>query len=104
MKITIAAFSPCADETIAGELEQLMYFYCSEFPKLYPTVSIKPKNALHASFTQANNSFLDLCGIKIQCGLKLNMGGSRIIGGKKLHKPPIFFGRETLANCIWHTT
>ena len=31
MKITIAAFSPCADETMAGELEQLMYSYCSEF-------------------------------------------------------------------------
>ena len=43
MKITIAVFSPCADETMAHELEQLMYSYCSEFPKLYPTVSIKPK-------------------------------------------------------------
>ena len=28
---------------MAGELEQLMYSYCSEFPKLYPSVSIKPK-------------------------------------------------------------
>ena len=43
MKITIAAFSPCADETMAGELEQLMYSNCSEFPKLYLTMSIKPK-------------------------------------------------------------
>ena len=43
MKITIAAFSPYADETMVGELEQLMYSYCSEFCKLYPTVSIKPK-------------------------------------------------------------
>ena len=43
MKITIAAFSPYADETMPGELEQLMYSYCSGFHKLYPTVSIKPK-------------------------------------------------------------
>ena len=43
MKITIAAFSPCADETMAGELEQLMYSYSSEFPKIYLTMSIKPK-------------------------------------------------------------
>ena len=43
MKITIAAFSPYADETTAGELEQLMYSYCTEFNKLYPGMSIKPK-------------------------------------------------------------
>ena len=36
MKITIAAFSPYADETTVGELEQLMYSYCTEFHKLYP--------------------------------------------------------------------
>ena len=43
MKMTIAAFSPYADETMAGEMEQLMYSYCSEFPKLYLMMSIKPK-------------------------------------------------------------
>ena len=43
MKMTITAFCPYADETTAGELEQLMYSYCTEFPKLYPGVSIKPK-------------------------------------------------------------
>ena len=43
MKITIAAFSPYTDETMVGELEQLMYSYCTEFHKLYPGMSIKPK-------------------------------------------------------------
>ena len=56
MKITIASFSHCADETMAGELEQLMYSYCSEFLKLYPTHVNETQNALHASFTQAKNS------------------------------------------------
>ena len=49
MKITITAFSPYADETTAGDLEQFMYSYCTEFPKLYPGVSNKIQNALHAS-------------------------------------------------------
>ena len=39
MKITIAAFSPYTDETTVGELEQLMYSYCTEFHKLYPGMS-----------------------------------------------------------------
>ena len=43
MKITIAAFSPYADETMAGELEQLRYSYCTEFHKMYPGMLIKPK-------------------------------------------------------------
>ena len=43
MKIVMVAFSPYADETTAGELEQLMFSYCTAFVKLYPEISCKPK-------------------------------------------------------------
>ena len=43
MKIATAAFSPYADKTEAGELEQLMYSYCKNFVWLHPGISFKPK-------------------------------------------------------------
>ena len=82
MKITIAVFSPYADETMAGELKQLMYSYCSEFPKLYSDSVYKTKNALYASFITANTSVWTFVASKYYADLKLSMGGSRLIGGK----------------------
>lgn len=43
MKITCIAFSPYADKTLAGVLEQLSVSYCREFCNLYPDTSFKPK-------------------------------------------------------------
>ena len=61
MKITIAAFSPYADETTVGELEQLIYSYCTEFYKLYPGMSIKPKMHYMLHLPQQIIKFGPLC-------------------------------------------
>ena len=61
MKITITAFSPYADKTTVGELEQLMYSYCSEFPKLYLGVSIKLKLHYMLHLPQQLLKFGPLC-------------------------------------------
>ena len=43
VKITCIAFSPFADKTAAGELEQLMASFLQNFVGLYPDAGLKPK-------------------------------------------------------------
>ena len=62
LKIVALCFGPCVDQTTAGELEQLVYSYCTQYKRLYPLAPVRPKMHFMLHFTKQLLQFGPLRG------------------------------------------